>query len=197
VDIILGLLNPDNDSGQILIDGHIIDENHLKSWQSFIGYVPQQIYLTDDTIAKNIVFGNENLDLIQVEKVSKIAQLHDFVVSELPKKYETIVGERGVKLSGGQRQRIGIARALYNHPKLLVLDEATSALDSITEYKIMKSIQSIGINITTILIAHRLNTIKNCDNIILLEKGKLAGQGNFEKLKKTNTVFNEMTKLNE
>ena len=134
--------------------------------------MPQQIYLSDDTIAANIAFGanNEDIDIQAVEKASRVANLHEFVVSELPKKYQTVVGERGIRLSGGQRQRIGIARALYRNPQVLILDEATSALDNLTEQLVMKEIQKIGNNKTIIMIAHRLSTVKKCDIIFYLEK---------------------------
>ena len=120
-----------------------------------------------------------------VKKAAKIANLHEFVINELPQKYETFVGERGVRLSGGQRQRIGIARALYHNPKVLILDEATNALDNQTEKAVMDAVDSLSNNITIILITHRLNTVKQCDNIFLLEDGKIKSQGKFDDLFKT------------
>ena len=121
-----------------------------------------------------------------VENVSKIASLHEFVVNELPEKYQTHVGERGIRLSGGQRQRIGIARALYHNPGVLILDEATSALDNQTEKAVMEAVNNLGKSITIIIIAHRLSTLKKCDKIFLLEKGEVKDQGTFEKIIKTN-----------
>ena len=173
VDIILGLLEPKN--GTLEVDGKVITEQNSRAWQRLIGYVPQQIYLSDDTIMANIAFGVEYKDIDQdmIKQVSKIANLHDFVIEELPKQYQTIVGERGIRLSGGQRQRIGIARALYHNPKVLILDEATSALDNQTEEAVMKSINNISKDITIILIAHRLNTVENCDIIFKFDKGSL------------------------
>jgi ABC-type bacteriocin/lantibiotic exporter with double-glycine peptidase domain len=173
VDIILGILQPQK--GTLEIDGKVITEKNLRSWQQLIGYVPQHIYLSDDTVEANIAFGEKIEDINQdmVEKASKIANLHQFVVDELPKKYQTIIGERGVRLSGGQRQRIGIARALYHDPKVLILDEATNALDNQTEEAVMNAINNISKDITIILIAHRLNTIENCDIIFKLDKGSL------------------------
>jgi len=196
VDIILGLLEPDK--GILEIDGQVITKQNTRAWQRSIGYVPQNIYLSDDTIAANIAFGIDPKDINQqaVEKASKIANLHDFVVGELSKKYQTKVGERGIRLSGGQRQRIGIARALYHTPQVLILDEATSALDNQTEQAVMDALNNLNKNLTIILIAHRLTTVRKCDNIFFLEKGKLTGEGNFEAMRKTNKLFNVMASQN-
>ena len=189
VDIILGLLEPQK--GTLEIDGTIITPQNLRSWQRSIGYVPQQIFLADDTVAANIAFGTEpeNVNQEDVERASKIANLHEFVINELPKKYQTMIGENGVRLSGGQRQRIGIARALYHNPKLLILDEATSALDNQTEKAVMDAINNLSKKITIILIAHRLQTVKKCDKIFLLENSKLKNEGTFEELIKNNESF--------
>ena len=186
VDIILGLLEAQK--GTLEIDGKIITKKNLRSWQCSIGYVPQHIYLADDTVEANIAFGLNNEDISQegVEKAAKIANLHEFIIEELPKKYQTIIGERGVRLSGGQRQRIGIARALYHNPQVLILDEATSALDNKTEKAVMDAVNNLSKNITTILIAHRLKTVENCDIIFKLEKGRLIDQGKFNGIINTN-----------
>ena len=186
VDIILGLLEAQK--GTLEIDGKIITKKNLRSWQRSIGYVPQHIYLADDTVEANIAFGLNNKDISQegVEKAAKIANLHEFIIEELPKKYKTIIGERGVRLSGGQRQRIGIARALYHNPQVLILDEATSALDNKTEKAVMDAVNNLSKNITTILIAHRLKTVENCDIIFKLEKGRLIDQGKFNGIINTN-----------
>ena len=189
IDIILGLLQPQK--GNLIIDETIITRQNFKPWQRSIGYVPQQIYLSDNTIAANIAFGFETKDinLTQVEKVSRIANLHEFVISELPNKYQTTIGERGIRLSGGQLQRIGIARALYHDPKVLIFDEATSALDNLTEKAVMDTINNLSKDITIILIAHRLDTLKDCDNIFVMEKGRLIDEGTFDELSKTNKMF--------
>jgi len=191
IDIILGLLEPQK--GTLEVDGIVIKKHNSRSWQQIIGYVPQNIYLSDNTIASNIAFGLKPDEINQtlVEKAAKIANLHDFIIDELPKKYQTKVGERGVRLSGGQCQRIGIARALYHNPKVLVLDEATSALDNQTEIEVMSAINNLSENMTTILIAHRLRTVKNCDKIFLLEKGKIKDEGTFEELININESFSK------
>ena len=188
VDIILGLLEAQK--GTLEVDNQIVTNQNIRAWQSIIGYVPQQIYLADDTVAANIAFGVESQNINQdyVEKASKIANLHDFVINELPQKYLTTIGESGIRLSGGQRQRIGIARALYHKPQILILDEATSALDNQTEQIVMESIKKLGKDITIILVAHRLNTVKNCDIIFKFEKGKLINQGKFEEIVNTKGI---------
>ena len=182
VDIILGLLEAQK--GSLEIDGTTITNKNYRSWQRSIGYVPQFIFLADDTVKNNIAFGIEtkNINQDMVEKAAKIANLHQFVVDEMPNKYESIVGENGIRLSGGQRQRIGIARALYHKPQVLVLDEATSALDNETEKAVMDAIDNLDKDITIILIAHRLNTVKNCDIIFKLDKGQLINQGTFDEI---------------
>ena len=192
VDLILGLLVPQK--GKLEVDGEVVSKQKIRSWQNSIGYVPQNIYLSDDTILSNIALGvdSKEINYKAVEKAAKIANLHKFVSNELPKKYRTIIGERGIRLSGGQRQRIGIARALYNNPKVLILDEATSALDNQTEKAVMDAVNNLNKSITIILIAHRLSTVKKCDNIYLLEKGKIKNQGTFKKL----ITINENFRLN-
>ncbi|MDA9596743.1 ATP-binding cassette domain-containing protein, partial [Candidatus Pelagibacter sp.] len=161
--------------GTLEIDGQIITKQNSRSWQKCIGYVPQHIYLSDNTIAANIAFGVDpkNINKESIKKASKIANLHEFIINELPKKYQTTIGERGVRLSGGQRQRIGIARALYHNPQVLILDEATSALDNATEKNVMDMIENLSGSKTIIIIAHRLTTIQNCDYVIKLNKGKI------------------------
>lgn len=193
IDIILGLLQPQ--SGAILVDGNVINESNLRSWQKVIGYVPQQIYLADTTIAENIAFGVESkkIDIDAIQRAAKIANLHDFINNELTDGYQTKVGERGVRLSGGQRQRIGIARALYHDPQILIFDEATSALDNLTEQLVMEAVKKLEHQITIIIIAHRLSTVRDCDQIFLLDHGTLEGFGRYEELVKSNEKFQKMT----
>ena len=196
IDIILGLLSPL--SGEFLVDNKKINRDNIHSWQKSIGYVPQQIYLTDDTIKANIAFGHNSndIDMDRLKNAATLANIHEFVDAKLPNKYETKIGEHGVRLSGGQRQRIGIARALYYDPEVLIFDEATSALDNITEKKVMNAISSFGRKKTIILIAHRLSTVRKCDNIFIFEDGKLSGEGSYNHLLSTNLQFQKMSNLN-
>ena len=193
-DIVLGLLRPC--SGRILVDGVEITDENLSGWQKNLGYIPQDIYLLDDTVTRNIAFGvpNEEIDINIVEGVAQIANIHNFVTEELPDKYQTLVGERGIRLSGGQRQRIGIARALYHNPGVLVLDEATSALDGKTENEVFEAINNIARTKTLIIIAHRLTTTRDCDIIYILKDGKIVGQGKYKELMKSNAEFQKMAK---
>ena len=173
-----------------------INQENNQNWQKLIGYVPQDIYLLDESIMANIAFGidKEKVSQKSVEYAAKIANLHNFILNELPLKYETKIGEKGVRLSGGQRQRIGIARALYHNPKVLILDEATSSLDDITEKTIMNEVNELRKDITIIMIAHRLSTVKKCDKIYILEDGRVKNQGSFEKLAKDSDLFQEYSK---
>jgi ABC-type multidrug transport system fused ATPase/permease subunit len=174
VDVILGLLTPG--CGQVLVDAEDIQKN-LRAWQDQIGYVPQSIYLTDDTLRRNVAFGlaSEAIDDTAVAHAVRAAQLEEFVAA-LPKGLETIVGERGVRLSGGQRQRIGIARALYHDPAVLVLDEATSALDTATEEGVMQAVTALHGSKTLLIVAHRLSTVAHCDRLFRLEQGRIAAE---------------------
>jgi ABC-type multidrug transport system fused ATPase/permease subunit len=176
VDIILGLLEPEK--GKVLVDGNELNEL-LPIWQNKIGYIPQSIYLSDDTIRKNVAFGinDKEIDESAVQRAIEDAQLKEFI-DTLPEGLDTIVGERGVRLSGGQRQRIGIARALYNNPEIIFLDEATSALDNDTEKEIMKAIDGLKGEKTLIIIAHRLSTIENCDIVFEVDQGRLLSREN-------------------
>ena len=181
-DIILGLLEPQ--SGELRVDGTLLTHENRPHWQADIGYVPQEIYLTDSTVAGNIAYGlpNEAIDATAVERAARIANIHDFIITKLPNGYQTQVGERGVRLSGGQRQRIGIARALYHDPQVIVLDEATSALDNETERRIVNELDAMRGGRTLIVIAHRLTTVEKCHEVFLLQDGRLAARGSYEDL---------------
>jgi ABC-type multidrug transport system fused ATPase/permease subunit len=170
-DIILGLLKPS--SGQILVDGEDVDRS-LASWQRHLAYIPQTIFLSDDSIRRNVAFGIEDdeIDDDRVWSALELAQLKAHVEA-MPCQLDTVVGERGVSLSGGQRQRVGIARALYNNPDVLILDEATSALDADTERAISQSIDALAGSKTLIVIAHRLSTIEKCTLKIHLHNGRI------------------------
>jgi ABC-type multidrug transport system fused ATPase/permease subunit len=174
VNIILGLIEPDK--GNLYVDGLIINSNNVRNWQKNIGYVPQQIYLSDNSIASNIAFGVDisKINYQAVEEAAKIANLHDFVTKELPDKYKTTIGERGVRLSGGQRQRIGIARALYNQPELIIFDEATNALDHETEENIIKEINLLKNKKTIIFVSHRIKTLQKYAEIYELSNNCLV-----------------------
>ncbi|MDR0707403.1 MAG: ABC transporter ATP-binding protein/permease [Treponema sp.] len=192
IDILLGLLEPQE--GKIFIDDVEITNENRKNWQMNLGYVPQSIYLTDDTIRNNIAFGvaPDKINDKDVVNAAKIANIHDFVQNELERKYETVIGERGIRLSGGQRQRIGIARAVYHNPTVLILDEATSALDGVTEGAIMDAIKRIGHKKTIIMVAHRITTVRNCDVIYMMDKGVIVDSGNYEELYQKNEMFRKM-----
>ncbi len=189
VDILLGLLRPGE--GSLSVDGVPVSDDNLRAWQQTVGYVPQEIFLGDATIAENIAFGVpwDEIDRDAVERSARMAQVHGFVTEELPDGYWTRVGERGVRLSGGQRQRLGIARALYHDPEVLVFDEATSALDSATEGAVMEAVRNLHHRKTIILIAHRLSTLEGCDRIYVLEDGRVQGSGTYQELLASSQPF--------
>jgi ATP-binding cassette, subfamily B, bacterial PglK len=181
-DIFLGLLFPTQ--GKITVDGMEIARKDIRDWQKNLGYVPQRIYISDASVKQNIAFGvpENQIDLNAVETAARIANIHDFIENELQDGYNTILGERGIRLSGGQSQRIGIARALYYNPDILVLDEATSSLDGFTEKLFVDAIKNLSSQKTLLIIAHRINTIKNCDKIVVLNEGKIVAEGIYEEL---------------
>lgn len=194
VDLLLGLIQPDK--GSVLIDGVPLTSANLRRWQASLGLVPQQIFLADASILDNVAFGvaPEQIDKAKALEALRMAQL-DELIEKLPEGVETCVGERGVQLSGGQRQRIGIARALYQEARVLVLDEATSALDGITERRVMDDIQRLAGNLTIVLIAHRLTTVKDCDMIYILESGQVTDSGTYDELAAHNATFKLMANL--
>ncbi|MFA7668473.1 MAG: ABC transporter ATP-binding protein [Burkholderiaceae bacterium] len=169
MDILLGLLTPQ--AGMLSVDGQPITTQNLPAWQASIGYVPQHIYIADASVASNIAFGIplEQIDMQAVQRAARAAQIHDFVMSELPQGYDTPVGDRGIRLSGGQRQRIGIARALYRDPPVLFMDEATSALDGETEAAVNEAIRRLAGRKTIVIIAHRETSLKTCTNLVHLD----------------------------
>ncbi|WP_296306747.1 ABC transporter ATP-binding protein [Erythrobacter sp.] len=178
VDLLLGLLEPT--AGEVLIDGVPLDETTRAAWQAAVAHVPQAIFLADGSIAENIAFGRSGaaIDQERVREAARLAELDTFIAT-LPQGYDTFVGERGVRLSGGQRQRIGIARALYKQARVLVLDEATSALDEATEAAVMQAVSQLPRELTLVIVAHRLSTLKLCEQIVRLEAGRVAEQGSY------------------
>jgi ABC-type multidrug transport system fused ATPase/permease subunit len=192
VDLLLGLLQPVD--GKITIDGQSLSAN-LDTWRDRVGFVPQDIFLADDTLAANVAFGMQRgSDAQQLDEALALAHL-TAVVAQLPEGAETILGERGVRMSGGQRQRIGLARALYGKPSVLILDEATSALDNETEQLISDALSELHGHLTMVVIAHRLSTVRSCDRIIYLEGGRISGIGTFEELDRTNEGFARLVEL--
>ncbi len=181
LDIAMGLLLPNE--GTITIDGRHITPGNCRAWQAHIAHVPQSIFLADSTIEENIAFGvpRAKIDHDRVCKAAHQAQIAD-IIETWPEKYETFVGERGVRLSGGQRQRIGIARALYKEADVIVFDEATSALDNETEQVVMQTIENLSKDITILIIAHRLTTLKNCTQIVELSAGEIVRSGTYQEV---------------
>jgi ABC-type multidrug transport system fused ATPase/permease subunit len=196
-DLILGLLRPSD--GSILVDGHRISAANLRGWQKSVGYVPQDIFLTDASVSENIALGVpvEEIDDARVQRAAKIARIAEFISNDLPDAYATGVGEKGVRLSGGQRQRLGIARALYHDADLIVFDEATSALDNLTEHEVIAAIDALPGGKTVLMIAHRLSTVRRCDVIVVLENGRIAGCGSWEELMANSTAFQKIARLND
>jgi ATP-binding cassette, subfamily B, bacterial PglK len=193
IDLLMGLLVPLE--GEVRVDGQVIRGSLVRAWQRAIAHVPQNIYLADATLAENIAFGvpRAQIDMERVKSAARQAQLADFAESR-PQGYEAMVGERGVRLSGGQRQRIGIARALYKQANVLVLDEATSALDNVTEKSVMDAIEALDRELTILLIAHRLSTVRRCDIIVQLEDGRVVAQGSYEQLIDLSQSFRQMAR---
>jgi ATP-binding cassette subfamily B protein len=178
IDIFMGLLEPT--AGFLKVDGKAITKKNVRGWQRRIAHVPQVIFLSDTTIAENIAFGidKKDIDFDRLRDAVNKAKLKD-VIDKLPNKFNTLVGERGIRLSGGQRQRIGIARALYKNADVLVFDEATSALDNKTEESVISSIEALGSEITIIMIAHRITTLQKCTKIIELANGRITRVGTY------------------
>ncbi len=191
IDIVLGLLEPTD--GSILVDGIPLVHSNLKSWQSCIGYVPQTPFILHDTLRANIAFGVPlgDVSALRIEEVIRLSHLGS-VVESLTDGLDTVLGENGVRLSGGQRQRVAIARALYAKPDFLVLDEATSALDSRSEKEIQAAIEGLHGYTTSLIIAHRVSTLRNCDKIFVIDNGELVAHGTFDELLTASNMFREL-----
>ena len=177
----MGLLTPTE--GTLEIDAEPINAINNRAWQAHIAHVPQAIFLADSTIEENIAFGvpKNKIDSERVQQAARQAQIAE-IIETWPKKYQTFVGERGIRLSGGQRQRIGIARALYKQANVIIFDEATSALDNNTEQAVMQSIEALGQDLTILIIAHRLTTLKNCTQIVELGEGGIKRIGTYNEI---------------
>ena len=181
LDVVMGLLIPTK--GYLKIDDSIIDNHNYRSWQVILAHVPQAIYLSDTSLAENIAFGVDvdEIDMNKVREAAQKAQIAE-TIEALPQKYDTYVGERGIRLSGGQRQRIGIARALYKNAQVIVFDEATSALDNETELAVMEGIEQLADDLTILIVAHRVSTLKRCDKIFRMDKGEVVEEGVYEEM---------------
>lgn len=188
IDILMGLLEPT--AGRLCVDGRTVGQDLQRRWRSSVGYVPQTVYLKDDSILANVAFGlpEPRVDRGLAIKALAAARLDEFV-SSLELGLDSPVGENGVRLSGGQRQRLGIARALYHDPELLIFDEATSSLDNVTEREVMSAIEELSGKKTVILVAHRIETVRHCDRIYVLEKGQIIASGNYEELLSSSPAF--------
>jgi ATP-binding cassette subfamily B protein len=184
----------DVQSGRICLDGHDIRDLRLDDLRGAIGLVSQDVFLFHGTVRENIAYGTFDAPMEEIVAAAQVAEAHEFIMT-LPQGYETIVGERGQKLSGGQRQRLSIARAVLKDPPVLILDEATSSVDNETEAAIQRSMERITVGRTTIVIAHRLSTVRNADRIYVLENGALYEQGRHEELVETNGIYAGLWKV--
>jgi len=195
IDIFMGLLTPGH--GKLMVDGTEITAGNIEGWKRNVGYVPQDIYLSNDSVTNNIAFGipDDQINMEKVVRAAQIAHVHDFVTGSLADGYDTKIGDRGIRLSGGQRQRIGIARAMYNDPEVLILDEATNSLDGLTEESFVEALAELAAVKTIIIIAHRLNTIMNCDQIYLLDSGRIVDHGKYNELISRSSLFRAMARV--
>ena len=192
--LLLGLLQPT--SGQLMLDGIPVSAQDLPAWQANCALVPQDIRLFDGSIRDNVAFGldRDSIDDEDIWNALSTAQFDD-VVAQMPYGLYTMIGENGVKLSGGQRQRLALARAFFRGAKVLVLDEATSALDNRTEHDVLQALDLVGRRCTTIVIAHRLSTVKKCDRIVEIEAGRVRAQGDFDSLCEKSETFRNMYRI--
>jgi len=177
--------------GRVLIDGIDVKDMKLKELRRQIGYVMQETFLFSETIEANIAFGNPDATMEEVIRAAKAAEAHEFIEA-MPDGYDTIVGERGMGLSGGQKQRVALARAILKDPKILVLDDSTSSVDMETEYEIQKNLEKVMKGRTTLIIAHRISSVKNSDEIIVLDKGRIAERGNHHSLLAKKGLYYQM-----
>lgn len=194
VEMLLGLVDPI--SGKICVDDVPLNAENIDAWRQQIGYIPQRVFLLDKTVAENVAFGvsPQEIDMERVREACALARISKLVECDLAQGYKTPLGDHGVRLSGGQAQRIAIARALYRQPSVLIMDEATAALDGITEYEITETLSTLAKKLTIILIAHRLNTVKHCEQIYLLDKGKIIDAGTYSELLERNETFQMMAR---
>jgi ABC-type multidrug transport system fused ATPase/permease subunit len=194
LDLLMGLLVPTE--GEVLIDGEPVIGGRIRAWQRTIAHVPQSIFLSDASLAENIAFGvpRDLIDMGRVRLAARHAQIAEFIEGRSDG-YEALVGERGIRLSGGQRQRIGIARALYKQASVLVFDEATSALDGATEQSVMDAIDGLDRDLTIVLIAHRISTVRTCDVIVELQHGQVVAQGTYDHLLECSASFRNMARI--
>jgi ATP-binding cassette subfamily B multidrug efflux pump len=192
VDLLLRVYNVELDT--LYIDSHDIMTIPLKQLRDTIGYVPQDNFLFSDTIKANIGFSQAEIDIEKVVDAAKLSDVYTNII-EFKEGFDTILGERGVTVSGGQKQRISIARALTKDPKVLILDDSVSAVDTKTEEAIIKNLSQVRKNKTTIFIAHRISTVRHMDKILLLDDGKLVGNGSHEELLEVSPLYQEMVRL--
>jgi len=180
--------------GKLTVDGQLIGPDNVYNWQNSIGYVPQEVFLYDDTIAANIALGvpENQVDADRLQAAARLAQAIEFIEKDTPNGFKTQIGERGIRLSGGQRQRLGLARAFYRQPSVLFLDEATSALDNVTEEAIMASLKRELPELTVVMIAHRLGSVKDCDSIHLMQDGEVIQSGSYDELYAASKSFQKM-----
>lgn len=197
IDILVGVLFANE--GRLVVDGNVISPDNVYGWQNNIGYVPQEVFLYDETIAANIALGvpEDQIDFDRIRTAARLAQAIEFIESDTPDGFDTLIGERGIRLSGGQRQRIGLARAFYRQPSVLFLDEATSALDNVTEEAVMASLKQEFPDTTVVMIAHRLSTVKFCDRIFLMHEGEVVESGSYDQLYRSSDQFQKMVDAGE
>ncbi|MEM1357674.1 MAG: ABC transporter ATP-binding protein [Bacteroidota bacterium] len=194
VDLLTGLLEPS--AGKITIDDTLLSPTTIQAWRSQLAYVPQEVFLYDASLRENIIFASDSIPTDEaIMQILDLVSLGAFVRSELPNGLNTLLGENGVRLSGGQRQRVGLARALLRQPSVLVLDEATSALDTLTENTIIKALAALPEDLTVLIIAHRLSTVRYADVIYLLEGGRIVASGTYQEMEAGNARFREMAAL--